>query len=110
MLFLGVLFQKLLKLLHSLNAFIRTVCSERIVQRLQDQLSAEYELIEHRYKCSFQYIVTHIFGGASSDILYMCIADPCNFSTVTMDPTLILTAAYPADDLTGKCEAVLILT
>ena len=40
----------------------------------------------------------------------MCIADPCYFSTVTVNPTLILAAAYPADDLTGKCEAVLILS
>ncbi len=39
----------------------------------------------------------------------MCIADPCYFSTVTVDPTLILAAAYPTGDFSRKREPVLIL-
>ena len=37
----------------------------------------------------------------------MCIADPCYFSTVTVDPTLILAAAYPTGDFSRKGEPVL---
>ncbi|OPZ15914.1 MAG: hypothetical protein BWZ04_03248 [Firmicutes bacterium ADurb.BinA205] len=40
----------------------------------------------------------------------MCIADPCYFSTVTVDPTLILAAAYPTVDLSRKREPVLVLS
>ncbi len=59
---------------------------------------------------SLQYIVTQILCRASSDIRNMCIADPCNFRTVIVDPTLILAAAYPTGDFSRKREPVLILS
>ena len=105
---LAVFHEQGLQLLNPVEGVVVVSLAQRLHIGLQDQLSGEDQLVDHRDKGSLQCIVSDELHGTFAFVVEVCVASPDDvfvFAAV-MRSALEDVAALTADDLAGEAVPV----